>query len=180
VPRGTAEGILETVNTRSDPSTGSALTAGRFLALVVLLVAFIAMHGLAAMNGDGIHHGPLAFFAAPDAHASVSTVVMTGDGLPDHGVGDHGAGGSRAGEAAPTGFEQHGGSGDGEGSHAATAGCLIALCGLVTFVLALAGRGALTGPMRELTALRQRLGVLRPDHRPPRRSPRISLCVLRV
>ena len=105
---------------------------------------------------------------------------MTGEGPADDGVGDHGAGGSRVGEAAPTAFGQPGGPGDGEASHAAMAGCLIALCGLVILALALAGRDTITGSVRELTALRHRLGALRPVHRPPRQPPRISLCVLRV
>ena len=85
---------LRAVDTRSDPPTGSALTVGRFLALVVLLFGFIAMHGLAATNGDGTHHSPLAWPTLPGVHSILSTgpstAAMPRDGFPDQGDADHG------------------------------------------------------------------------------------------
>jgi hypothetical protein len=173
------------VNTRSDLPTRSALTAGRFVVLVVFLFGFIVMHGLAATHGDGTHHSPLALPTPPGVHGilstSPSTAAIPGDGLPDHGDADHDtAEDSHLAEAAVTATGRHGESGGGEGSHGAMVGCLIAVCALVIITLALPHRGTLTRRARELAALRHLLGGARPEHRPPRLPSRISLCVLRV
>ena len=172
------------MNTRSDLPTGSALTAGRFVVLVVFLFGFIVMHGLTATHGDGTHHNPLAFPTPPGVRNVLSTspsaTAIPGDGFPDHGYADRGtAEDSRLAEAV-TAAGQHGGSGDGEAFYAAISGCLIALCGLVILMLALPHRGTLTRRVQELAALRQLMGGARPEHRPPRLPSRISLCVLRV
>ena len=180
----TTEGILNVVNAPNDLPGGPAVSVGRLVMLLVLLVGFIAMHGLAATNGDGTHHSPLALSAAADMHSvdaqtAMSALMvaraMTGNGIPDHGTFQ----GSRAAEATPTTTERHGD--DAGGFHAAMAGCLIALCGLLTLAPARRSAGSIVvARARETVMLLNHLPAARPDDPPPRPLPRISLCVLRV
>ena len=169
---------MRAVNPHRDLRPGSAVSVGRLLSSVVLLLGFIAMHGLAATNGDGTHHSPLGLAATPGVHSTISATIsagaMTGDGPAEHGT----AGALRAAQSTPADTGQQGG--DAEDSHPATVGCLIALCGVVVLALTLPRRGILTARVHEAAALRHRRGAMRPGHPPPRRSPRISLCVLRV
>ena len=162
----------------------SAASVGRLVVLVVLLVGFTAMHGLAATSGDGTHHSPLALPAVSDAHGidALSMVVTTNIVVrnADHLTGHRTAGGVGAAEAMSTATGEHGGSGGGEDPHAALAGCVIALYGLAVLALVLPGRGTLTRGVRELAALRHCPDAVRLGHPPPRQPPRISLCILRV
>jgi hypothetical protein len=174
IPQGAS---LRAVNPNRDLRAGSAVSVGRLLSSVVLLLGFIAMHGPAATNGDGTHHSPLGLAATPGVHSTISATIsagaMTGDGPAEHGT----ARALRAAQSTLADTGQQGG--DAEDSHPVTVGSLIALCGLVVLALTLPRRGILTARVREVAALRH-LGAMRPGHPPPRRSPRISLCVLRV
>lgn len=165
---------MRAVSTRSDLFTGSAAGVGRLVALVAVLLGFIAMHGLAATDGDGTHHSPLSISAAPYGHSGWGVTPASDEAV------DQGAGGSPGVDGIPAATGQPSGSADGHGFHAAIAGCLIALCGLVILALTAPGRATLTERVREMAALRQQPGSVRPGHPPPRRFPRISLCVLRV
>jgi len=153
------------------------------LLLVVLLLGFIAMHGLASTSGDGTHGSPLALAAGSDAHNTMFTAASaddtTGDDLFEHGATES----SRTAETGPLDMapaETGEQGGDAEGSHAAMVGCLIALCGVAIVGLKLSGRGTLVDLIRELAALYDRLCTIHPSRPPSRRTPRISLCVLRV
>jgi hypothetical protein len=149
--------MLEPMGTRWASAGTCAGGVGRLVALSLLLIGLLGMHGVSASGtAVGVHHHPVTT-AAPSVLAAPGLLLW----LP-------------AGAAAAP-------AGNNEGAeHAGLTGCLLALTGLVAFALVVRAP-AVRRWLTAATPLRSVPLRLAPPVPPPRRGrPRISLCVVRV
>lgn len=157
------------MRSRSALVEGSATVGASHLGLILLmLVGFFAMHGLAATVGGIEHYSPAAVVAATGHGQPMSDLAPD---LPTAPRG-HQQGAADGVQATPSG------PGDSSGLHALIAGCVFVLCGVILLLAA--------HLMRVMSAGHQspvRMGGGRRDERPARRPPRpifLSLCLLRL
>lgn len=155
-------------------STGRPMSAGRLALLLVVLVGFLAMHGLSATEVDGpTHHSPLTLAVASHSSPAASGVDLA-PMVPSQGTGDDS---QRAVVGSGAGADH---ADDSDGAHGALAGCLLALTGLAAIVLLVRGHAmparSVGDPAGVLFALRR----ASPQHPPLRSRSRTALCVIRV
>jgi hypothetical protein len=138
----------------------SARRALRLVVLALTPAGFVAMHGVAATDGAGLHRSTIHTAAAPHHHAG-SAAPAADSHLDTPGT---------AHATAVSGPARYDG-------HHVTAGCLLALLGAVTaLAIRLLGRGAVGGtPTAPVPAP---AGPYRP--RPPPRPLFRVLCVYRL